>query len=98
MVLDSVTTSLMPPILITVNVWKENAPPKRMTLLEGMSFLKKVWPCLRKCVTLEVGFEVSFAQVMSRISVYFFLPVSKDVGSSAPFPAPYLPECHHVAP
>ena len=33
-----------------------------MALLGVVALLERVWPCWRKRVTVEVGFEVSYAQ------------------------------------
>ena len=50
----------------------------------GVALLEWVWPCWRKCVTVEVGFEVSymFKSVLPLLSVEL----------SAPSLAPHLPE------
>lgn len=39
---------------------KRKWPPKGVALLGDMALLGWVKPCWRKCVTMEVGFEVSY--------------------------------------
>ena len=69
--------------------------PWGVALLGGMALLEWVWPCWRKCVTVEAGFEVSrFQALSSKARSLLQLPVDQDVELSAP-PAPRLPgPCH----
>jgi hypothetical protein len=38
-----------------------------------MALLEEVWPCQRKCVTVEVGFEVSYVQASAQCRRYLLL-------------------------
>ena len=40
-------------------VFERKWPPKGMVVLRGVAFLEWVWSCRNKCVTMEVGCEVS---------------------------------------
>ena len=61
-----------------------------MALLGGVALLEWVWPCWRKCVTVEVGFEVSYAQAMPSVThSLLLLPADQDTELLA-FPAPCL--------
>ena len=35
-----------------------------VALLGSLALLDQVWPCWRKCVTVQAGFEDSYAQVL----------------------------------
>lgn len=52
--------------------------------------------CLRKCVTIGVSFEVTYAQATACMeNSFFLLPVYQDVELLAPSSAPCLPgSCH----
>jgi hypothetical protein len=55
-----------------------------------------MWPCWRKCVTVGVGFEVSYTQDPSNmVWRLFLLPVDQDVQLSAAYPKQCLPRCCH---
>jgi hypothetical protein len=57
-----------------------------------------VWHCWRKCVTVGVGFEVSYAQAMTTVThSLLLLPADQDVELSAPSLAPCLPVCCHTS-
>lgn len=46
-------------------------PPKRVALLGGgVDLFKNVWSC-----TTEMGFEVSYIEVMPSVSSHFLLPL-----------------------
>ena len=55
-----------------------------------------MWPW-RNCVTVGVGFEVSYAQAMPSVThSLLLLSADQDVELSAPSPAPFA-ACHHAA-
>jgi hypothetical protein len=62
-------------IFVSVVVWIGIAP-RRLKSLNAWSigfvtikrFALKVWPCWRKCVTVGMGFEVSYAQAIRSVS------------------------------
>jgi hypothetical protein len=56
-----------------------------------------VWPCWRKCVTVGLDFEVSYAQAMPRVAHSLLLPASLDVQFSASSPVSCLPACCHAS-
>ena len=59
-----------------------------------MALLEEV----RKYVTVEVGFEVLYAQAMPSVEHSLLLwPVVQDSELSAPPQTPYLSACHHVS-
>ncbi|KAL6091731.1 hypothetical protein STEG23_019531, partial [Scotinomys teguina] len=57
---------------------------------------QEVWSCWRKCVTVGVSFEVSYAQAAPSVAVDFLMPVDQDVDLSASSPA-RLPARHYAA-
>ena len=65
-----------------------------MLLLGSVSLLEWVWPCWRKCVTVGVGFEVSYAQDTANVSVNFLL--LQGIGLSVATPVPHLYACCHT--
>ena len=66
-----------------------------VALLGGMALLEWVWPCWRKCITLEVGFEGSYTQAMLSVNiVHFLLSLDQDGELSAPSLVQCLSVCH----
>ena len=66
--------------------------PQGMALLEGVALLEYVWPYWRKCITVEAGFEVSYAQATPSVAQsLLLLLMNQDVELSNPSPAPSLP-------
>ena len=65
-----------------------------MALLVGVALLEQVWSCWRKCVTVGVGFEVSYAEAMPSVAQS---PIAEDQDAelSAPSPVPCLPVWNH---
>ena len=47
--------------------------PRGVALLGGVALLEEVWPCWRKCVTVEVGFEVSYVQALPSMEASLLL-------------------------
>jgi hypothetical protein len=58
-----------------------------------------VWPCWRKCVTVGVGFEVSYAQAVPRVAHSLsLLSLDQEAELLASSPAPCLTAlCHDLA-
>lgn len=75
----------------------------------GPKISPQEWPCWRKCVTMGVGFEVSYIRLrlhqgqklasswLPTEEGLFLLPSDQDGELSAPSLAPCLPACHHVS-
>ena len=42
--------------------------PQGMAVLEDVALLEYVWPYWRKCITVEAGFEVSYAQATPSVA------------------------------
>ena len=61
--------------LMCLNAWPiESGTIRRYGLVEvGVALLKYMWLCWKKCVTVEVGFEVSYAQC--EIVLFCFLQI-----------------------
>lgn len=58
---------------------EENRHSKEVALLGGVALLAWLKPYWRECVTVEAGFEVSYAQVTSSVSVHFLLPLDRSI-------------------
>lgn len=69
-----------------------------MALLGGVSLLEYVSPSWRKCIIMEVSFNILYAQAMPSVAQNLLLvPADEDVELSCPFPAPCLPAHYHVS-
>lgn len=44
-----------------------------MALL-GVALLEYVWPCWKECITVDIGFDISYAQANPSVTVDFLLP------------------------
>ena len=73
-----------------------NASSQGTALLEDKALLEEVWSW-RKCVTVGLGFEVSYTQATPSVAHSpLLLPLDQDIGLLAP-PAPCLPGCCHAS-
>ena len=66
-----------------------------MALLEGVALLEYVCPFWRKCVTVQVAFEVSYMLKLRSVGQLLPLPTDQDVELPTSSPAPCLPACHN---
>ena len=59
--------------IIICSDMEKNGHPKEVALLGCVALLARLRPYWRECVTVEAGFEVSYAQVTFSVSVHFLL-------------------------
>ena len=67
-------------------------------IVVGVALLEWVWLCWRKCITVEVAFEVIHAQALPSVAhSLLLLPSDQDVELSAPPLALYVPVSCNVS-